>query len=231
MPTSRMGSLLPPPRATHHTCSLRATVVISLALLLVIISINNFWLTSVSSLPGERLLLSISSNDVLRESIPNKDGDGDHPLAFLFQAHDALASLVDAFESFVNQTHDSNQPSATSHLGSDLLEALTKHSLMNDSSTPFLPGGDLLASIISTSHGNNPLASFFRHRLSRKPCPLTSSTGQMWGDDWRDDAIRRDIAICAVFRNEARILDEWIAFHYLQGQKSMLQVNNLQGLL
>ncbi|EWM26561.1 methyltransferase family [Nannochloropsis gaditana] len=37
-------------------------------------------------------------------------------------------------------------------------------------------------------------------------------------DPWNKlDGVRRDIAVCMVLKNEARILDEYIAFHWLQG--------------
>lgn len=34
---------------------------------------------------------------------------------------------------------------------------------------------------------------------------------------WDKDGKKKDIAICAIIRNEAKNLEEWIAFHYLQG--------------
>lgn len=114
----------------------------------------------------------------------------------LLQAHDAMESMVERLEGLVG--HGQSQ---------ELPQALTTPDPMNATYDDML----LHYSLKGISDGDSPLAPLFRQRLARRPCPSSSATAGLV-------AGRRDVAICAVFRNEARVLDEWIAFHYLQGE-------------
>lgn len=84
---------------------------------------------------------------------------------------------------------------------------------------PSLPATPPLATWLDTmSTSDVPLfraAAAYMVRLeSEKGCDLESAKRQAsWA---KDDGRRRDIGICVQIRNDAAILDEYIAFHWLQ---------------